>query len=513
MFHRFEIILWLYLSEISDSLRHPISKGKVFVMMVFVLCKVYPSSARIPDFSVQKKPIKPSISAKKAPAVQKQRSSPGKKKTPALTAVKPLITALRTVEVTDGIRYQHLRTRENLSVHVLEVDRSKSTAGIKLLKGQERFNGLERLPDIVSRGDSMVKGTLKAAINANFWSYRKTPIGPTVIDGEVIQMTRYKNWSSCFFDRNHKMMIERFILSGVFRIRGGTWHDIQSVNERKNPEGIVLYNRFIGSSVPYSTTQSVESLEQEFLDTMDSLDESDHPVSREALSRTEREEKHRVLLEIPTVKIIARYNKPPAVNEEIPCTIIAVDSGVVTMPDNGFVLSLGQHYTLKTLPKPGDKLTLLFSTNIASRTPFINAVSGTPRLVRNGVAAHEAAKEGVRGRRFINRRLRRTAIGTNEQQTKLFLAVVDGSDKKRGASLQELAICMKQIGAYQAMNLDGGGSSTMLVLDNARSVVGNVETRRKIAVALSVITLDPPTKPTAKQIKPQSGTKSSQDQP
>lgn len=55
----------------------------------------------------------------------------------------------------------------------------------------------------------------------------------------------------------------------------------------------------------------------------------------------------------------------------------------------------------------------------------------------------------------------RTAAGTDDQGM-LVLVVVDGrNEKSAGVTLHELALIMKSLGCHDALNLDGGGSSTM----------------------------------------------------
>ncbi|RAL24475.1 phosphodiester glycosidase family protein [Thermoflavimicrobium daqui] len=57
----------------------------------------------------------------------------------------------------------------------------------------------------------------------------------------------------------------------------------------------------------------------------------------------------------------------------------------------------------------------------------------------------------------------RTAIGFSKDRKKMILTVVDGrSNDSRGMTLMQLAEFMKEQGAYHAVNLDGGGSSTMV---------------------------------------------------
>ncbi len=56
----------------------------------------------------------------------------------------------------------------------------------------------------------------------------------------------------------------------------------------------------------------------------------------------------------------------------------------------------------------------------------------------------------------------RTAIGINKANTEILLVTVDGRNNSSiGMGEKELAEFMKSIGAYYALNLDGGGSTTM----------------------------------------------------
>ncbi|MFT5584208.1 MAG: MYXO-CTERM domain-containing protein [Cognaticolwellia sp.] len=56
----------------------------------------------------------------------------------------------------------------------------------------------------------------------------------------------------------------------------------------------------------------------------------------------------------------------------------------------------------------------------------------------------------------------RTAVGYSEDAGTLYLVTVDGrTTASQGMSIDELAVLMHSIGAYRAMNMDGGGSTTM----------------------------------------------------
>jgi exopolysaccharide biosynthesis protein len=86
----------------------------------------------------------------------------------------------------------------------------------------------------------------------------------------------------------------------------------------------------------------------------------------------------------------------------------------------------------------------------------------------------------------------RTAVGIDSDTGKVLLVVVDGrSESSSGLTLLELADLMVQLGADEALNLDGGGSSTMAVTPPAGALtVANVPSdgqQRPIPVGLELV--------------------------
>ena len=73
----------------------------------------------------------------------------------------------------------------------------------------------------------------------------------------------------------------------------------------------------------------------------------------------------------------------------------------------------------------------------------------------------------------------RTAIGVSADRSKVIMLVIDGRQDthSNGADYPEMGIMFKAMGAYNAINLDGGGSSTF-ALQNASASSG-FETRNK----------------------------------
>lgn len=91
-----------------------------------------------------------------------------------------------------------------------------------------------------------------------------------------------------------------------------------------------------------------------------------------------------------------------------------------------------------------------------------DAIGAGPALVMDG-AVHVTSDEEVFFGTSIPEVHPRTAAGVSATG-ELLLMVVDGRQpESRGVSLDELATLMLEIGAVEAINLDGGGSTTLVV--------------------------------------------------
>ncbi|MCM4169058.1 3',5'-cyclic adenosine monophosphate phosphodiesterase CpdA [Arenibacter antarcticus] len=115
------------------------------------------------------------------------------------------------------------------------------------------------------------------------------------------------------------------------------------------------------------------------------------------------------------------------------------------------------------------------------------AVGGGPVLIKNGALQVTAEEEGF-GKSFLIRHPR-SAIGYVDKHT-LLMMVVDGRQVASvGVTLEELAQLMQGIGAQEALNLDGGGSSAMVAGKEVVNIPtditgGNRNSLRKNAGAL-----------------------------
>jgi hypothetical protein len=153
--------------------------------------------------------------------------------------------------------------------------------------------------------------------------------------------------------------------------------------------------------------------------------------------------------------------------------------------DGGIVLSAApatDEATQLLAMTPGSRMRLRWTLGWED---VYDAIGGMPVLVQDGQIVVPACSTS------FCRRNPRTAIGWTAKG-RILLVVVDGRRAKRwsaGASLGEMARIMRDLGAVQALNLDGGGSSTMVVQDEVVNRPSDGSERR---VATAVVVLPGP---------------------
>lgn len=406
------------------------------------------------------------------------------------------LSSIRERDLAPGVRYTMYRSNGSRPVvaHVVSLDRTLPGTAVRIVKGEDHGAGLERLGELYRRYEASTDNKLFALVNGNFWrAVRNTMIGPCVVDGEVVEMNRYKNWTSGFLDVRSQLTIDTFSISGMVSFARRTYA-VSSVNRRED-DGVVVYNSFGGDRIPHVNAKEIEkaffeAVKDSVFAERDSTEiELTKEVLRGELARAQRE----ASTEYPMIKIRVRYLRLPSINTQIPCAVLGIDSGTVAMPLRGAVISMPRSvYASGPAPRVGDTLMLSYTTNVHATTRFMNAVCGTPRLVRDGVAKHEAQTEGSTGKRFINHTLARTALGTDRSGNRIMIVAIQADDPGRGtsgATLQQTAKVMALLGCYQAMNLDGGGSTGMVVENDHVFFDGVDPLTRRVGLGIGVVQL------------------------
>lgn len=118
-------------------------------------------------------------------------------------------------------------------------------------------------------------------------------------------------------------------------------------------------------------------------------------------------------------------------------------------------------------------------------------VGGTPLLVKGGSPVQDPLAEKVRTS-FVEERHPRTAVGIRNDGTWVFV-VVDGRrpEVSVGMTLNELTGLMLDLGCRDALNLDGGGSSTFYLYGGVLNQPSDLAGERPVSDAIIVLEPEP----------------------
>ena len=355
----------------------------------------------------------------------------------------------------DGLLHRELVLEEGpWVVHVLEMDLTRPDLELRSVRADERVRGRERTSDMARRIDDSLGGVL-AAMNADFFAADGETIGNQIIDGEIVRGTpmRVLRGANPPRHRSHfgmtvsgRPVILRPELSATVTIGGLEPERITAVNVRDR-EGLVLYNAYWGASTP--------------------LDSSGRPVMEVGLRRLpERGDTMMYVLAGP----IGRGGGIPLLPET--CVLAAYGD---SLWETGWECQFGD--TVRILARW-----------LPLKERLRTLVGGTPRIVLNGrnVAGLEEYREET-APAFTTDRHPRTGIGFSADSTRLVLVTVDGRQRRSvGMTLPEFARLMMMLGVDEGLNLDGGGSTTMVVGTTVVNRPSDLTGERPVANALLI---------------------------
>jgi hypothetical protein len=138
--------------------------------------------------------------------------------------------------------------------------------------------------------------------------------------------------------------------------------------------------------------------------------------------------------------------------------------------------------------RPGDEVTVVTRFSPRRRAPLHTLIGGWPRIVRGGrsIAGEADSLEGTFPR-FSTGRHPRSAVGFSRDSLTLYLIAVDGrSTSSVGMSLAELADALISLGVYDALNLDGGGSTALVVGDSLVTTPSDSAGERPVGNVLAI---------------------------
>ena len=330
--------------------------------------------------------------------------------------------SLKLQEIEPGIEYGQTTTgfasKDELTgpwfINVIRIDLRR--ARLKLVHALDEGVGLETVSSLAARYRA------PAATNGGYFrttgTYRGDSIGLLVLDRELISEPYNERAEFGLIDAGDKteVVFGHLKFSGEISI-GSVKHSVQGLNRPLSPDDLVVFTPKF----------------------------------------------HRTTLTNPEgIEVVVRQDRVVSVGDL---------KGSSQIPSDGYVISaVGQSREwLKTHVRKGSKVTFswhLNPTESEGSRDWMRAYSmlgGGPQLIKSGKIAITDTQEKMAAG-FATDRHPRTAIAKLESG-KLLLVTVDGRQPgiSTGMSLDMLARLLLEFGAAEAINLDGGGSTTMVI--------------------------------------------------
>lgn len=324
--------------------------------------------------------------------------------------------------------------------------RHRGALNINILDVDLKSSALDVKPVLASESfnrldevrDQAAKVKAIAAVNANYFKKDGTPLGTLIVDGEWMAGPLFDRISMGFTARGD-VFIDNPRLHGILETSNPSVPNIwiNNINQpRRHGAHVILYTRRWGGSVrlPYMGT------------------------------------------------------------------LVAVDAGgkvidkslqFMTVPYNGYVLSDSRKSEIAKL-QVGDVVNLSWHPKPDRWNNVVHAISGGPCLIRHGNLFVNLQGEHFRKNWTSSTIHARTAAGITKDK-RLIMVTVEGKH-----TLWEVAKLLKELGCVDAMNLDGGGSTTMVVNGDILTRNRN-STQRRVAATLAVL---PRTKTTNRRLSP-----------
>jgi hypothetical protein len=353
----------------------------------------------------------------------------------------PKPDSTRTAQLAGGAAYQFRWYASGpWAVHSIAVQPKQCGVGFRTIKAGSSMIGRERTSVMAARAADSVR--VLAAINADFFSFDPPGVseGPQIAGGvllkseghhrEAIEDRRLRLQPVFAIDRNGKPIIVHTRMRGTVQV-GEQTLPLAGVNVRPRHDSAFVYTPFWGDATP------ADSVALEF-------------VIRDG-------------------------------------AVVRVDtsaSGVAIPPNGSVVMVRGAARDRVRNIREGSRVT--WSAHYPEVPNAREMIGGYPMLLVRGKHVHHD-EIGLRPA-FADRRHPRAAIGV-DRRGRVWIVAVDGRQPEHsdGMTLQEFGDFLLAHGISDAINLDGGGSTTMLVGGRIANRPSDSNGERAVANAVLVI--------------------------
>jgi hypothetical protein len=366
-----------------------------------------------------------------------------------------------TEQLSSGVVHRRLVANQGpFTINVIEVDLHRRDVAIAAMRAFDSLRGRESTSGMVARRKAAGTPVI-AAVNADFFDLKtgenenNQVIDGVVVKGVPITDSPYDSLhtvhSQFGMTCDGRPMIDRFVFSGVVLTPppARAVLPLDAVNFHPRKDATVLY------TVAYGVTPA---------DSGGSL-----------------------TIEVP-LRIVGQAGDTILLQ-----STGAPRSGGGTMIHSGEAVLAGSGASAEVLRRLAGSLGVTTRLRVvAGFTPrrgrLCTLVGGWPRLVIDGQSIADSV-DRIEGTfpRFSSTRHPRTGVGFSRDSSTLYLITVDGrSESSSGMSLAEFASLMQALGVRQGLNLDGGGSTTLVLRGQVVNHPSDSTGERKVGNALLV---------------------------
>lgn len=355
-----------------------------------------------------------------------------------------------TRELASGVTYQQEISVGStpLVVNILKVNLKEP--GVKVRYGQAHngfdyaapASGREPLHIIAKREGAV------AAINGDFFDFTANSLGLAIQDGELLSETM--DYRVCLGIQEQSIVMDVLSTSGLLTVADRHGFAVRGINRLPDQGEIVILTPRFARSLPVKKPGIVIRVDNVELPLR---------VSKEMIGK---------------IGVITPFESGESLP---PCPSESVE--IVAFGETGKSLGAAANrddkvtvrFDLFATPMDGGRGQYASRSQRLGGAQFVpkwdkieQAIGGGPWLLRDGNLAVDIVEQRfTEGTKFASTHHPRSAAGVTKDGT-LLLVTVDGRQAwSGGISLDELAKLMKRLGAVNAINLDGGGSTSMIV--------------------------------------------------
>lgn len=347
-------------------------------------------------------------------------------------------------EVRPGIVHATYQRPGPSVVHVVSVPLKDPRYRIVSYRPKRLTTVTEQVAQAAQAGRKVI-----AAINADFFSFQSSlPVGLQFVEGHLVHAGRGSIRSQFAVTAAGRPYLDRQHFSAQIQVGQSAWFTLDGINTPVDSGQIVYFDGSAGGRV--KTTAGMRFFRVRALN--------------------------------------SGWSSGDTMTLVTPAPFDIADT--LWYPD-GNVLALGE-WTEGVRITSDDTLRVVYHVGSAER--LIEAVGGGGRILHEGVMGGDSINALERiARKFRSDRHPRTFVAIDRDSTTLFLCTVDGRQASSvGMNFAEMADFLLSIGGWNAVNLDGGGSTAMVIDGIVVNRPSDRTGERAVANTLMVIEADSP---------------------